>query len=128
MYYRAALVWVLIAIVAVVNGAVREKLLNRWLGPRAGHVIATAVLSAVVLLFAWLTIGWLAPGSPGDALRLGVWWVVLTLGFEFLAGHYVFGNPWRHLLADYDVRRGRVWVVVLLAALLGPLLARQVHP
>jgi hypothetical protein len=46
----------------------------------------------------------------------------LTVGFEFLAGHYLFGNPWRRLLEDYNVVRGRVWMLVLLTTALAPLL------
>jgi hypothetical protein len=32
----------------------------------------------------------------------------------------VFGNTWERLLADYDVLRGRIWVLVLLANLVSP--------
>lgn len=51
---------------------------------------------------------------------IGVLWLVATVTFEFLAGHVVFRNPWPKLLADYDVRQGRVWVVVLVATALAP--------
>ena len=37
---------------------------------------------------------------------VGIAWVALTVAFEFLAGHYVFGNSWEKLLADYNVLRG----------------------
>ena len=47
--------------------------------------------------------------------------VALTVAFEFLAGHYVFGNSWERLIADYDVFRGRIWILVLLMNLLAPL-------
>jgi hypothetical protein len=36
------------------------------------------------------------------------------------SAHYLFGHPWSKLLADYDVRLGRVWVFVLLATALAP--------
>jgi hypothetical protein len=58
-----------------------------------------------------------------DAFLVGLLWVVLTVAFEFLAGHYIFGNSWETLLADYNVFRGRVWLLVLLTNLLAPLLA-----
>ena len=47
----------------------------------------------------------------------GIMWVALTVAFEFLAGHYVFGNSWKRLTADYNVFRGRIWILVLLTAL-----------
>jgi hypothetical protein len=46
--------------------------------------------------------------QPSDAWKIGDLWVALTLGFEFLAGHYVFGNSWRKLLEDCDVLEGRI--------------------
>lgn len=47
----------------------------------------------------------------------------MTIAFEFLAGHYVFGHPRQTLIADYDVFQGRIWILVLLANLLAPLWA-----
>jgi hypothetical protein len=50
-------------------------------------------------------------------------WVALTVAFEFLAGHYVFGNSWEGLIADYNVFRSRLWILVLLMNLFTPLWA-----
>jgi hypothetical protein len=68
----------------------------------------------------WLTIGWIRTVSARDAWTVGSVWLSLTLAFEFLAGHYVFGHPWRRLLADYDVSRGRIWVLVLVTTVVAP--------
>ena len=77
----------------------------------------------LVILFAtWLTIGWIGPTTARQAVAVGALWVGLTLAFEFGVGHYGFGNPWAELLADYDLRRGRIWILVLLTTLLAPLL------
>jgi hypothetical protein len=54
---------------------------------------------------------------------LGVLWVGLTLAFEFLAGHFLFRVPWSRLAADYNVARGRIWMLVLVATLVAPTLA-----
>jgi hypothetical protein len=75
----------------------------------------------VVFFLTWLTIGWIRPTSSGKALKVGVVWLCLTLAFEFLVGHYVFGNTWSALLADYDLSRGRIWIAVLVLTLLSPL-------
>jgi hypothetical protein len=75
-----------------------------------------------VLLLARLTISWISPTSAREALLIGVEWVVVTLAFEFLAGHYLFGNSWDRLLADYNVLRGRIWPLVPLTVLLAPLM------
>jgi len=84
-----------------------------------------AVVVWFVILTTWLTISWIHPRSTGDAIRLGVLWLVLTLAFEFLVGHYGFGKPWAVLLEDYDVTKGRIWIAVLIVTLLAPLLTAR---
>ena len=54
-------------------------------------------------------------------------WVALTLAFEFLAGHYLFHNPWDKLLADYDVWHGRIWPLVPIVTLLAPVIAYRMR-
>jgi hypothetical protein len=120
MLLRALLVWLLLVALAVLNGALREALLAPRLGAPAGHVASTLSLAALILLVAWHTIRWIAPGSGRRAWAVGLLWLFLTLAFEVLAGHYLLGHPWPALLADYDLRRGRVWPLVLLATLVAP--------
>jgi hypothetical protein len=70
-------------------------------------------------------IRWVAPAGLREAFLVGVLWVVLTVAFEFIAGHYLFGNPWPKLLADYDILHGRLWLLVLVTNLLAPLWAAK---
>ena len=65
---------------------------------------------------------WVRPLTRGDAWTVGVLWLVLTLAFEFLAGHYLFHNPWERLFADYNVAQGRIWILVLITTVLAPVL------
>jgi hypothetical protein len=120
MTLRALAVWFLLLILAVLNGGSRDAWLSPRLGDTAGRAISSLLLSGLILLATWATIGWIRPNSSGQALRIGMFWVVLTLAFEFLVGHYGFGKSWPELVADYDVRRGRIWIVVLIATLLAP--------
>lgn len=119
-FFRIVAVWMLLLVVAVANGAAREFLLVPRLGAQTGHVVSTVVLCAAILVVALLTIRWMAPRGRRGALWAGGTWLALTLGFEFLAGHYIFGNSWEKLFADYNLLRGRVWIVVLIATLFAP--------
>ena len=87
---------------------------------------SSAPSSSVLLIaaVAWFTIPWIAPGTGSRALAAGGWWLVLTLAFEFLAGHYLFGDSWDKLLADYSIARGRIWLLVPLVTLVAPLWAQ----
>ena len=131
MLLRAAVIWFGILVLASLNGAVRDLLLMPRLGDQTARAISTIVLCGLVLLVTWRTIRWISPRSREDALRVGVLWVVLTLAFEFLAGHYLFHKPWAALLADYDLRSGRIWIMALLTTLIAPVWLvqyRRVHP
>src|ERR1700693_6258333 len=101
MLRRAAAIWVVILIVAIANGVLREFLIApRW-GAFAAHIVSTLILCAAIFIVALLSIRWMAPRGRGGAILIGVIWFALTLAFEFLAGHYLFGNSWENLLADY---------------------------
>ena len=120
MLPRAIAVWVLLLAVAVANGTAREFFLVPRLGAQAGHVLSTVILCVAILVIALITIRWMAPRGRRAALSIGGVWLALTLVFEFLAGHYLFGNSWEKLFADYNLLRGRVWILVLPATLFAP--------
>ena len=122
MTVRAFLAWFLILILAILNGALRQGLLIPRIGDRASHVVSTLLLSLLVFLATWILLPWIRPTTARDAWLIGAFWVSLTLACEFLAGHYVFGNSWGRLLADYNVAAGRIWVLVLITTLVAPAL------
>jgi hypothetical protein len=120
MWTRAIVVWCGLLVLAFLNGTVREVTLVPALGNSVAHAISSVTLSAAIVVLAWMTIGWIAPASSAAAWQVGAIWLALTLAFEFLAGHYLFGNSWSRLLADYNVLRGRIWIVVLLTTVCSP--------
>ena len=123
MWLRAIEVWLLILAIAFANGAFRELVLIPRLGDYPGHVISTTALTTFVILAAWWTVGWIGVTRAEQAIAIGIAWVVCTLAFEFGAGHYIFGNPFEKLLADYDLLAGRIWLLVLAATFFAPLWA-----
>ena len=101
-----------IALLAVLNGGFREALLIPKLGEKIGHVLSTLILSAVILGVAFASRGWLQTPTIEVAWTVSVGWLIATLLFETIAGHYLFGNSWEKIFADYRVPNGRVWVLV----------------
>ena len=120
---RATAIWFVILVVAIANGAFRQAVLIPKLGDLPAHVLSTVALSAAVLLVAYLSVSWIGAASSREYWSVGIYWLVLTIAFEFLAGHYLFGTPWRVLLADYKIHEGRIWPLVLVATLVAPALA-----
>jgi hypothetical protein len=62
----------------------------------------------------------MAPGSLIGAWQIGLVWLGATLTFEFIAGHYLFRNPWQKILADYNPLEGRLWLLVPIVTLVAP--------
>jgi hypothetical protein len=120
MVRRALLIWVALCLVAIANGTFRQFLLLPSVGAYAGHLISSVMLALLILFVAWRFIRWIGPATVREAWAVGVLWLATTVVFEFVAGHFLFHHPWSKLLADYDVRQGRVWVVVLLATAVAP--------
>jgi hypothetical protein len=121
------MIWLAIVPVAIINGTVRDMLIAPSLGDPIARALSCLILSAAVLLIASMSIRWIGARTATDAWRIGTLWLALTLAFEFVVGHYVFGSPWDALLADYDVFDGRLWIVVLAATLSAPRLAQRVR-
>jgi hypothetical protein len=121
MILRAAAIWLLILVLAFANGTLRELVLAPRLGPLAGGQLSAILLASLVVIVTWLALDWIGPDSWQAAFAVGAFWIVLTLMFEFLAGHFVFGKPWDVLLADYHLLQGRLWILVLIATFFAPL-------
>lgn len=122
MMFRSLAVWFAILVLAAINGGFRDLALTPALGDTVARAISTVALCSLIAAVAWLTIRWI---GPSNAARTGVLWLVLTLAFEFLGGRYLFGKTWTELLADYDVTRGRIWLIVPFVTLLAPLWAAR---
>ena len=123
MIFRAVLIWFGLLTIAVLNGGFREAMLVPRLGRGFAQGVSTVMLSSLILAAGWTAIPWIAPRSLQEAWTIGVLWVALTLAFEFLAGHFLFGKPWQELLADYNIFEGRIWVMVLIVTLMTPIVA-----
>ncbi|MBN1677344.1 MAG: hypothetical protein JW880_02280 [Candidatus Thermoplasmatota archaeon] len=115
--------WTLLVVCAILNAILRQGVLIPSLGDAAGRALSSITLSAVILVVAYLFLSWSEiERSTGDLWLMGIIWATLTILFEFGFGHYVMGNSWDALLADYYVLKGRIWVLVLVTELVGPYL------
>jgi hypothetical protein len=127
MLLRALVVWIVFVFLAILNGVFRESVLVPHTGEGSGRAISTLMLCVAILLITWLTIRWIGPAVPGQAVLVGGIWLVLTVAFEFGFGHYAAGKSWSELLADYNVFQGRIWVLVLLTTAIAPYLTARIR-
>jgi hypothetical protein len=124
----AFVTWLVLLVAMVANGLLRVVVLQPRLGEVLARQLATAIGVAIVLIAAGAFVRRRPHAGSAELLGVGVLWLLLTLAFEFLFGHYVAGASWQELLADYDVLEGRLWPIVLLAVLLAPWLWGLARP
>ena len=118
---KAVLGWFLLAVLATVNGIARNALYKPIVGDLLAHQISTVILIIVFFVVTYLLFRRdFARVSDNAWLWVGFGWLVATEAFEFLVGHYVFGNSWSKLLADYNLFAGRLWILVIIAIFIAP--------
>ena len=120
---KAIAVWLLILVLAVLNGALREAVLRPALGKPFALVLSGILLSALILVVAFLLVPRFGQVGRAQALYLGLLWLVLTLAFELGFGRWVQGRSWSELLRAYTFEDGNLWPLVLVVTFLAPYLA-----
>ena len=116
--------WFLFMILAIINAGIRNGVYKPIVGDLTAHQISTLIFAIVIFVVTYLILRFSDLNlSDSQALFMGITWVILTIGFEFIAGHYAFGNSWEKLLADYNILNGRIWSLVLLIEFIAPLVS-----
>jgi len=120
--------WVILVVLALVNATIREKVYGPFMTPLHAHQISTFIMIIIIFLFTYIFLGILhLQATSRQYLLLGMLWLVLTILFEFIFGHYVMGHSWGRLLADYNLLQGRIWVLVLIATALMPWIVSKIR-
>ena len=117
---RYSLAWVLLALVAIGNGLLRESTYGHWVGELAAHQISTVTGMLLVGATAWGVLMRWPTATTSQAWLVGTLWLIQTVCFELLFGHYVAGHSWSRLLNDYNIAAGRIWLLLLLLIWLMP--------
>jgi hypothetical protein len=119
---RYVLAWFPMLAIAFANGALRQITYGKAMPELQAHQLSTLIGMAAIGAFIWLIVRRWPPTSNRQALGIGVIWLALTVVFEFFMGLVLANRPLTEVLADYNVFRGRVWVVFLTWLTFAPLL------
>jgi hypothetical protein len=111
--------WLGILLLAILNGALRERILIPQFGIVAGLVCSGLLLAALVVAVAFIA----TPAFHYKGVNLwaiGAFWLLLTLICEFTLGLAIQRKPLSEVLDAYTFRGGNLWPLVLLVILLAP--------
>ena len=121
MYLYALFTWFILALLASFNGWVRDKVYKKILSDLTAHQLSTIIFIGLLFFVSYFFVKYSGLNDSIELWTIGLSWLVLTVLFEFLFGHYVFRHRWSEILADYNIRKGRVWIFVLIATLVAPI-------
>ena len=119
--------WTILALYGITNGAFRRTVLLPVMTEEQAHRLSCLTLMVLMLAVSWFFVRRFEPRCRAEWIRVGLLWLVCTVAFEFAFGRLVVGSGWDTLLADYDLARGRLWLLVLLTVLAGPCVAAMVR-
>lgn len=120
---KATAIWLLILVLAVLNGWLREAVLLPSVGKPLAFVLSGVLLSVCIVVVSLVFVPRLDRLRAAQSLNLGLLWLVLTLVFEFGFGRLIQSRPWPELLEAYTFKDGNIWPLVLVVTFFAPLLA-----
>jgi hypothetical protein len=115
--------WIGGAAIGIANGATRELTYGRALPEPVANGVSVLIGTSAFMAYFEFIQRRRPLGSRRQALELGGAWVALTVCFELGLGR-ARGKSWGELTAEYDLRRGRLWPLVLATVAVGPEITR----
>ncbi len=120
MILKYTIAWLGLVVVAIINGAIREKGYKKYMSELRAHQVSTVTGIILFGIFIYiLSLIWKIQ-SAGQAITIGLLWLALTIAFEFVFGHFVMKHPWSKLLHDYNILKGRLWLLILIWTTIAP--------
>ncbi len=112
--FTFVLLWIGLLLLAIINGAIRDFTYLKTFGEHRAHQISTIKLLLLISAYCYFVFGYWKISSESEAILIGIMWLFLTLAFEFLFGHFVARQSWEKLFANYNISRGRLWILILI--------------
>ena len=126
MIKKSLLIWLAIVPLGILNGVLREMVINPLIGERYGLPLSGLSLCLLIFILCYFCIPKIGRGTVKTYLIIGLWWVVLTVLFETCFG-LLTGNNFTTLIKAYDITTGNLWLLVVLFTGVAPWLAAKIR-
>ncbi|MGG9971825.1 hypothetical protein ACQ33O_08550 [Ferruginibacter sp. SUN002] len=117
--FKYFLCWFPMLLIAIFNGAFRDLWYKKYTGELLAHQISTISLIVLFAFYVHFIVKKLPPQSAVQSILIGLLWLLLTLCFEFGFG-LARGNKISSLLADYNILKGRIWILIPIWTTIAP--------
>lgn len=125
LWLRAFAVWLVLIAMEILHGILRSIVLVPLVGDFRARQVGVFTGSLLNLGIACLFIRWIGVRTDRARVGIGVGWVGLTVIFEVAFGRLVTRASWKRLRADYDLARGGLLPLGLMALAGSPLVAAR---
>jgi len=124
MIKKSLLIWLAIIPLAILNGGLRQNVLNPMLGEKIGEPLSVVLLCAIIFILCWFFIPRIGRGAAKTYWKIGFLWIILTILFETGFG-LLLGYGFAELLKAYDITSGNLWLIVVLFTGIAPYLSAK---
>ena len=124
---KISFLWLIILVLAFFNGGLREVVLIPSLGNPFALIISGLLLSTCILIVAYIFIPKLGTLKNIEYFFIGLYWLGLTLIFEFTFGLLIQHKTLEVMLEVYKFKDGNIWTIVLFVILIAPLIATKIQ-
>jgi hypothetical protein len=126
MIKKSLLIWLAIVPLGILNGVLREMVINPMIGERYGLPLSGISLCLLIFVLCYFCIPKIGREKIKTYLIIGLWWVVLTVLFETCFG-LLTGNTFTTLIKAYDITTGNLWLLVVLFTGIAPWLTAKIR-
>ncbi|UPT78435.1 hypothetical protein MN086_04625 [Sulfurovum sp. XGS-02] len=126
LFLKTSMIWLIIAVMAIINGIFRENVLVGMISPNMAVPVSGITLSIIVLIVTYVSFPLFGKHHALTYFVIGLQWVLMTLLFEFIFGHYVMGKSWSDISEVFHIMKGNLFIIVLAVSLISPLLMAKV--
>jgi len=117
-YLKAIGIWFLIIPLAILNGSLRDYIIEPLLGNIA-LPLSGVILIVVIFIVAYFLIPKIGKCKPIEYLIIGIGWAVLTNLFDLLMIK-IENRTLSEFFEMYDITTGNLWIVVVIVTLVTP--------
>jgi hypothetical protein len=126
LFFKACIIWFLMVLLAIANGAFRDGFLVSQIGARLALPLSGVSLAMLIFAITYITFPLIGEKSDGIYFIIGLQWVLMTLLFELLFGHYAMGKSWSDIIQVFNLAKGDLFILVLVASLFSPYLVAKI--
>ena len=125
MLLKSLLIWLSIIPLAILNGGLRQRILEPLFGLKIANPISGLILCMLIFIVSFIFIPRLGIGDNKTYLTMGVLWIFLTIVFETILGLFM-GNTFKEIINAYNIATGNLWLIVVIFMGIVPFLIAKI--